>query len=94
VQIALAEARTELASKDDQIARIKKNIEKGAELIEAHGYFYDQKDSKPDGRSYCPRCWAKDKELMRLAETGGTRGTCKCPECNAVYHNVPDYSSW
>jgi hypothetical protein len=88
LKLVLIEARDDLATKDAEIERLKKQLQRKAELIEHGGFSYDKgKDGKPKGDAYCPVCLAKDELLIRLTRPphGTTSSRCPNPSCKAVY---------
>ena len=85
LKLVLIEARDDLTTKDAEIERLKKQLQRKAELIEHGGFSYDKgKDGKPKGDPYCPVCLAKDELLIRLTRPphGTTSSRCPNPSCN------------
>lgn len=88
LKLTLIEARDDLASKDAEIERLKKQLQRKAELIEHAGFSYDKgKDGKPKGDAYCPVCMEKDGYLIHLTKPphGTTTSRCPNPNCKALY---------
>ncbi|NEJ20085.1 hypothetical protein GR247_07865 [Rhizobium leguminosarum] len=93
VKMALADAQEELRAKDKDIAELRGNFEKRAELVEREGYKYEKgTNGEPQGYPFCPRCEQNLGRFYRLAQMAGARGDCKCPECKSEYRHVPGYS--
>jgi hypothetical protein len=85
VQITLAEAQTEAAKKDAEIAKLQGNFKQKEEMVEYHGFHYRKGgDGKPKGRAYCPRCLDKGLLMMtvHMYKPGRPSG---CPECKSEY---------
>lgn len=89
IKLALTETKDELASKDAEIAALKKQFKRLAETIEISGFKYDKKeDGKPRGKAYCPVCEQKSGLLMHLTRI---QGRDVCPNCKAVFEMVMIY---
>lgn len=87
VQITLAEAQTEAAKKDAEIAKLRDNFKQKDELVEHNGHHYRRgPDGHPRGRLYCPVCLTKGELLMTIEASEGT----ECPSCKKprYYGNV------
>jgi hypothetical protein len=55
--MALTDAKEELASKDTEIEKLKKQFQRLADTVEFDGYKYDKgPDGSPKGAPYCPVC--------------------------------------
>jgi DNA-directed RNA polymerase subunit M/transcription elongation factor TFIIS len=88
VQITLAEAQTEAANKDAEIAKLQANFKKKEEMKEYQGYFYRKgTDGEPRGRPYCPRCLDKGIVMMTV-QTYKPGHPEQCPECKSDYQGV------
>jgi hypothetical protein len=83
---ALIDAKDDLATKDAEIDRLKKLLQRRAELVEHGGYSYDKgKDGTPKGLPYCPVCEQKDGLLFHLPLPPHGMSTSVCPNCKATY---------
>lgn len=88
VKLALVETRETLASKDNEIAELRKAFafrEENTVVVSGERF---EKDSKggPQGMPFCNRCEVVDGRFIRLAETHGKNGyIAMCPQCKADY---------
>ena len=86
LKLSLVEAKDDLATKDAEIERLKKQLQRKADLIEHNGYSYDKgKDGKPSGSAYCPVCEQKDGLLLHLPKPPPGISSAACPHCKAAY---------
>ena len=61
LKFALIEAKDDLAIKDAEIDRLKKQLQRRAELVEHNDYSCDKgKDGQPKGTPHCPVCEKKN----------------------------------
>lgn len=88
VKIALADAREEMRSKDDEIATLKAKLKSSSALIEVRGYYYAADETgKPAGVPFCQNCLANDGTQIRPANILGM--SWQCPRCKAHLGEVP-----
>jgi hypothetical protein len=77
------DAKEELASKDAEIDKLKKQLQRLADTVEYQGFKYDKgKDGKPKGTAYCPICEPKTGLLFHLNRIADFD---VCPNCNAQF---------
>jgi DNA repair exonuclease SbcCD ATPase subunit len=89
IKLALTEAKEELVSKDTEIANLKKQFQRSAEMVEVKGFRYKKgEDGKPKGKPYCPVCEQKLGQFYHLTRL---LGKDVCPNCKAVFHLVTGY---
>jgi len=83
--LALTEAKTEMDSKQAEIAALMAQFKVRAETVEYNGYKYERGlDGKAVGFPFCPVCESEGK-MIRVAFAKSER--C-CPRCKAVYQQV------
>ena len=63
--------------------KIKENLK-----YENNAYWIEREGGQKDG-PFCPRCWDKNKELIRLNPCGNP-AYCDCPECKNRFQIRPD----
>jgi len=87
---ALAEAKMETASirevlleKDDELRRLKSEIEIKDKIIWENPYYFLINGDVKDG-PFCQRCYDSEKKLIRL-QSPGRNGYWECKECNSGY---------
>jgi DNA-directed RNA polymerase subunit M/transcription elongation factor TFIIS len=89
IKIALVDAKEDLANKDAEIAALKKQFQRSAEMIEVPGFKYNKgEDSKPRGHAYCPVCEQKTGMFFHLTRIGSKD---QCPNCKALFGMVGIY---
>jgi len=78
---------------------LQKRSKQSADLIEIHGFKYDERDGKPVGLPFCPACEVREEKYYRL--TRANDWYSQCPNCNTsfnagqngrVHENEPDLS--
>jgi hypothetical protein len=85
LKLSLVEAKDDLATKDAEIERLKKQLQRTANLIEFRGYKYDANENGlPKGQAYCPVCEQKEGMLFHLSYFMGKRAGF-CPACNSKF---------
>lgn len=91
-QIVLSEAQQELTAKDKEIDTLKAGFAETARLVERNGYRYRKRASgEPQGRPYCPRCYAHGR-LFMLVNTHDPGRPLLCPDCDHRYYGVTYYA--
>jgi hypothetical protein len=86
LKLAHIEAKDNLAEAKGEIDRLKKQLQRRAELVEHGGFSYDKgNDGKPRGTAYCPVCEKKDGLLFHLPPPPHGTSTSVCPNCKATY---------
>jgi Zn finger protein HypA/HybF involved in hydrogenase expression len=87
LKLAHIEAKDDLAARGAEIDKLKKLLQRKAELVEFQSYSYEKtKDGKPKGLPYCPVCEQKDGLLIRMTPPPRGMATSTCPNCKAMYH--------
>jgi hypothetical protein len=91
IKLALTDAKEDLASKDAEIDKLKKQFQRRADTVEYQGFKYDKgKDGKPRGVAYCSVCEQKSGLLFHLNRVEGNH---ICPNCKSNFGrtNLFDY---
>jgi hypothetical protein len=94
VKMALTDARTEHAAKDEEIERLKAVLAKrDTDTVEYRGYRYRKgEDGKPRGDPFCPVCEAKEG-LLILTTWSWEKGRPKqCPNCGGKFWDVTGFN--
>jgi hypothetical protein len=79
---ALIDAKDDLATKDAEIERLKKLLQRTANLVEFRGYKYDKNEhGLPVGQAYCPVCEQKEGMLF-TSRTSWARAKASVPPAN------------
>ena len=83
IKLGLTDAKEDLASKDAEIDKLKKQFRRLADTVEYRGFKYDKgKEGKPNGMAYCPVCEQKAALLIHLTRI---EGEDTCPSCKAHF---------
>jgi soluble cytochrome b562 len=86
IKLALTDAKEDLATKDAEINKLKRQFQRLTETVEYQGFKYDKgKDGKPSGAAYCPVCEQKTGLLFHLSWMEGDNF---CPNCKANFSRV------
>jgi soluble cytochrome b562 len=86
IKLALTDAKEDLASKDAEIDKLRRQFQRLTDTVEHQGFKYDKgKDGKPRGRAYCPVCEQKTGMLFHLNRI---QGDDICPNCKAHFARV------
>ena len=86
IKLALTDAKGELALKDAEIDRLKKQFQRSADTVEYNGFKYDKgPDGKPTGSAYCPVCEQKEALFFHLNRIAVTD---TCPNCKTHYKTM------
>jgi hypothetical protein len=80
-KIGLAELRDEIQARDAEIAKLQKAFAFQGECIRVGDDIYEQRDGKPVGMPFCPRCHGVDGVFVKLVETIEQGRPAKCPNC-------------
>ncbi len=88
MQIALSEAQSEAAAKDDEIARLQKTFAfREEQTVKLRGMRYEKApDGNPQGEPFCTRCEVVEGRFIPLARVR-SKGTVTaiCPQCKMDY---------
>jgi hypothetical protein len=89
--LALADAKTEIESKQAEIEALIAQFQVRTATVEYRGYKYERSaDGKPLGYPYCPVCESNGK-MIRTTFAGGVRGEVRCPQCKSAYRPVENF---
>jgi hypothetical protein len=96
LKLALIEAQSEAAGKDEAIAKLKEAFAfREEQTVRVRGLRYEKAPdgSGPEGMPFCDRCERVDGRLIRIAGTHTKDGyRSVCPQCKADYgreHGFP-----
>ena len=85
LKLSLVETKDDLATKDAEIERLKKLLQRTANLVAFRGYKYDtNEDGLPIGQAYCPVCEQKDGMLFHLSYFMGENASI-CLACKSRF---------
>lgn len=85
IKLALTDAREEIASKDAEIERLRRQFKRSSDTTEVNGYHYDKKsDGSPTGHPYCPVCLEKSGLMFHTTPSRIGRYET-CPNCKADF---------
>jgi hypothetical protein len=85
IKMALTDAKEDLASKDAEIEKLKKQFQRLVDTVEFDGFRYNKgSDGQPRGAAFCPVCEQKLGLFFHLVRTVGPSDMC--PNSKAVYH--------
>ncbi|OOG61968.1 hypothetical protein B0E45_31675 [Sinorhizobium sp. A49] len=91
VRLALVDARDEMRTRDQEVARLQEAFAFRATLVSVRGFKFEAlPDGTPKGMPFCPRCEEKFGRYYRLSRTTYA-GPKSCPECKTGYADTPEY---
>jgi hypothetical protein len=96
INLAMTEAKTDAAEKDEEIARLKtlqKRVVEGT--VEIRGYRYrNRTDGKEGGAGnpFCDVCFQKEGLLIETTQLREPGIPLQCPNCKAKYGGLTTYT--
>lgn len=88
VQEQLLDMQKKISDLEVEIKELKEKLRIKENLIYENNAYWINVEGKKDG-PFCPRCWDKDKALIRVP-TYPTAIESQCPECKNHVQTRPD----